>query len=227
VGLSEGGVELTYGLELGLAAFPPTTSNMVRFPTVPVSVQWTDESARAEHQNLAGDDRVSYQKIVAPKVSVSLDALSFEDRAKWRSLAITTSAFYFVRLLRTEKLLGLAAITFSESGAIKVRLPHSSYSLASKRSVAVGGASLLSGFLVHTIWGNAWQELGSTITVPSYDDATETLTLGGVGVPVAGVVVYINFAASAWLAKLAKGPQISPVVGAPSLHAGSVTFEGA
>lgn len=225
MGLSDGGVELTYGLEIGHSSSPPTTSNMVRFPTVPVSVQARDESVRAEHQNLAGDDRVSYQKIVAPRVTVELDALSFEDRTKWRSLAITTSGFYFVRLLRTERLRALAAITFDDGGVVKVRLPHSSYSLASKRSVAVSGPSLLSDFLVDTIWGNAWQEVGSLITVPSYSDATETLTLGGAAI--AGEVVFINFSASAWLAKVAKGPQISPVVGAPHLHAGSVTFEGA
>ncbi len=223
MGLSEGGQELTYGFEMALATQP---NNVIAFPGVPVTLGWVDKSVRAEHQNLAGDERVSYQKILAPVASFSLDGLSFEDRAKWRSLAITTGEFYIVRMLRRERLFGIAATAYDDGGTIKVRLPNSSYSLASKKSVAAGGPGLVTLFSVFTSWADSIADGTSVITVTGPAADGVTLTLGGVP-PADGQVVYINFTATAWLAKVGQGPQFNPITGAAPNHSGTIVFEGA
>lgn len=223
MGLSEAGQELVYGFEMALATQP---NNVIAFPGVPMTLAWTDRSVRAEHQNLAGDERVSYQKIVSPVASFSLDGLSFEDRAKWRSLAITTGEFYIVRMLRRERLFGIAATAYSDGGTIKVRLPNSSYVLASKKSVANGGPGLITQFSVYTSWAASIGDGTTPITVTGPAADGVTLTLGGAP-PADGQVVYINFSATAWLAKVAQGPQFNPITGAPPFHTGTIVFEGA
>jgi hypothetical protein len=162
---------------------------------------------------------------------VDLDGLTEVELAIWRSLQTSPSEFYLLRVKRIERIFAQPSIVQELTpGVFTCVVPHSSYTLGSKRSVDGGGPSLLSNFKISAGWTNAYEDnptAGPGNFFTSYADTTEIATLNAAFAPPSGSVCYVNYSASAWLAKMTPGMSWNPYSSASDRHAGSVTFEGA
>lgn len=229
MGFSESGANLLYGYEIARVAESGSAAGFVSFPNSPISLSWSDRQAFAEHSNLAGDARRTYLKVLAPDAMAEFDPLDEGQLAFWRSIHLHPSDFYILRIKRTERILAQDCIVYGAGANRKVVVPHSSYTQASKRVVAAGGASLLSNVSAKVLWTDAIQE---RLTAPHvnvagvYDDATEILSLLNVlDTPTAGNRVYVSFSSSAWIVKMKPSPGWSPVPARSDLHRMALTFE--
>lgn len=228
MGFSENGTDLLYGLRIARPSAPTTYLDL---PNIPVSMTWRDRQPVAEHENLAGDLRRSFVKILAPDATIQLDALSESELALWRAFHLNATEFYILEIKSTERILAQdAVVQVDVAGNFFCAVPHSSYTLGSKRSVENGGPTLLSRFRVAQDWKVAMEDTaapGPGNFFTSYADLTEIATLNAAFAPPAGSRCWVCFSATAWLACPAPGFSWAPVTARSDLHTGSLTFRGA
>lgn len=228
---SDGGRNLLYGFSICRAS-EPLAANFRDFPAAVVSLATTDRQPVAQHQNLAGDERQSFIKLLAPDATMALDGLTEDELRFWRSVHMDATGFYLLRIRRRERILCQDSIVQeSPPGTFFCSVPHSSYTLGSKLSVAGAGPSLLSNFKVGKSWGLTMddnQTAGAEQFFQSYADATEIATLAAAFAPPAGSRCYVSFDASGWLAKPAPGRFTYQYVdGSEGLYRATVGFVGA
>lgn len=223
-----------YGFTIAPASDP---THSIQFPRVPYLLTYKDRRSVAEQVNLAGDAKQSFLKIVAPDVDIAFDDLSETELDRFRALAFNPTDFYLFQPEISRRIRVMTGIVVQTAGpTYRVTLPHSSYTLASKQVVAAGGASLLSGFICRQLWSEAMKDPDvapgagtnrNLFTTGSYDDATETLTLGNNAPQVVadGDRCHTNFDAAGWLVKLGQGAAWNPIPGRSDGYALTLTLE--
>jgi hypothetical protein len=220
-----------YGLRLYPAYAPSTAGVAVKLPRAMLALDRTDEQALTVHTNLKGETRQSIVSLDRPKVVIPFDGLDDDQIDLLRGFHRIATSFYVVALRKRERVRAFGSIVFESpagSGTFVANVPPNSYTLASRRVVAAGGASLLESFNVSvgTDWWRNVQDLTDNKFL-SYSDADEVVTLDPAQGPYTeGDRAWISFTTLGFLARVVPGFGFAPTPGRVDVSRGAITFEG-